>query len=991
MARLFVSHSSRDKEFLVRPLVHELTARGHEVWYDQASIAVGRSIPLEISDGLASAELFLLVVSPSYNASDWCRMELGAIIANCIGTSKRMFVVRMDEAPLALLISHLRYLAVFSSDLASEASRDSFIRSVADLVAQVPYDFTPGAARGGAANADEIVEAILTADRTERFGQDILRYEPGAEGEGREFAGRAEGLILVKPGGTFVKPCLVELVRRIQTRCDVCQVRVFDGQTIRLRRLFQQQYVSNTRLAAGEIRLNEEELARVRDIYDTPEFEQYFGVRYADDLLTPALHLEAPPFNLDAAAISEYWEVGRSEQLFWNGKWNGLNKIGYQKTVFPIVLRQLAEPRVRIVLNGFIPGYKQLFEAPDARTVAIHARTSAPWKEIREQMVGGESDPRACMEGSIRRDAYDGRIPLDPLDATVNGQRNVCHSSATLFDGLRELMVWFEYRPKQTILGAVLDLVGRSEGDVDRTLSRYLEDISWTTRDDTFAELLYEVRQGQVFDNLKGAHAQRHRALRQFAIETGADRDLVQRSEPLRAFIENGVRWIVGGFDYYLFTIAKTLFQDSVGRASFYETASEIQRLHDSRWGEQRPETLAEAIRIAANDLRLLGSPVYRRRLRNRELFSAQVLSELPEQALACAERIRHNLVRDVVTLVSASADHEAPATIAETADWQAFVDSLGRKSPRSEVASVGGPVSLILAGGRSTRMNSTIPKPILPFGTDLLFDAVADRVRLAMGDTTPTFAVVGFRSDLVRRALGETLANGTNLRYLSYSKTLGLGFRAATALEELSRLGGDGQLVLLTYTDIPSLSAEKVIRLVDHVSARDAFGMLVCVGADLSGHVEERNGKITRVIQQRLHPDQCVPGMRRDVGLYAFRNTAQMRDAVLSIRNDNVRGEFIFADVVEILAARGLEIISEREDPHLSQSVNTVQELLRLTAEPFVNRGNGAGLRRHMMETLGLGLTPQLHLDIFGPSAAAHCGPLYFFPWWERTWLSKQ
>jgi CTP:molybdopterin cytidylyltransferase MocA len=991
MAKLFISHSSHDKQALAQPLFHALTARGHEVWYDQASVGMGGSIPLEISDGLASAEVFLIVVSPTYNASDWCRMELGAIIANCIGTSKRMFVLRVDDAALKPLISHLRYFPVLSRDLSDGLKRDAILLSVAEFVERIQYEPAERAADKGPATTEALVEAILEAERTRRFGQDVLPREPDADREGRELAGLAEGLLLIKPRGTFFKPCLVELLRRIQVRCEVCQIRVFDGATIRRRNLFRQQYVSSTKLATGEITLNEEELAGIRFIYDCPEFEQLFGTRYSDDLVTPALQLEAPPYDLEPSVISEYWEAGRAEDLFWNGKPNGLNKIGYQKTVFPIALSELEEPRVRIVLNGFIPGYKQLFEAPDARTVAIHVKTSAPWREIRENVVGGESDPRACMEGSIRRDAYDGRIPLDAADAVVNGQRNVCHSSATLFDGLRELMAWFEYRPTETILGSVLNLVGRSEHDVERTLRRYLEDISWTTRDDTFAELFYEVRQGQVFDNLKGAQPQRQGALRLFAAETGADADLVHGSEPLRAFIENGVRWTVGGAEYYLFTVAKTLFQGNTHRSAFYEVAGEIQRLHDHRWRGQRPEVLAEAIRIAANDLRLLASPTYKRRLHNRELFSAQVIAELPEQALSCAERVRQNLVKDVVALVAVTLKAGASTSIADTADWQAFADALDRDPPRPEIAAGSVPAGLILAGGRSTRMSSTVPKPVLPFGAGLLFDAVAAKIHQAMGAATPAYALVGFRADLVRRALGEALANGQPLRYLTYSQTLGLAFRVATALETLSRAGGDDQLVALTYTDMPGLSTASIRRLVDRVSQRDAFGMLVCVGANLSGHVEERNGHITRVIQERLRPDLCVPGMKRDVGFYVFRNSARMRDAVLSIRNDNLRGEFIFADVVEVLAAGGQEIVSEKEDLDRSQSVNTAQELLQLAAAPFIRRGDGAGLRRHMLETLGLALTPQLHLDIFQASAAAHCGPLYFFPWWERTWLSKQ
>jgi len=168
-------------------------------------------------------------------------------------------------------------------------------------------------------------------------------------------------------------------------------------------------------------------------------------------LIIPALDLIKAPYRMAPLTLAELWENGRGGGLFHNERWNGLNKIGYQKSVFPIEIPH-AEPPVRIVLNGFIPGYRQLFVDESARLVALHVSTIEPWRRIRDSVVGGDSDPLACEKGSIRRDAAEGRIPLDPKDNLVNGQRNVCHSSATLLDGMRELSIWFDYHDDQTVL-----------------------------------------------------------------------------------------------------------------------------------------------------------------------------------------------------------------------------------------------------------------------------------------------------------------------------------------------------------------------------------------------------------------------------------------------------------------------------------------------------------------------------------------------------------
>ena len=65
---------------------------------------------------------------------------------------------------------------------------------------------------------------------------------------------------------------------------------------------------------------------------------------------------------MPVADLSAAWERGRQQELFHNGRCDGLNKIGYQKSVFPIQFRRPdGSTDTRIVVNGFIPSYRQLF------------------------------------------------------------------------------------------------------------------------------------------------------------------------------------------------------------------------------------------------------------------------------------------------------------------------------------------------------------------------------------------------------------------------------------------------------------------------------------------------------------------------------------------------------------------------------------------------------------------------------------------------------
>jgi hypothetical protein len=74
MVKVFVSYSRDDEEF-VRKLKSQLEAQGIDVWVDWQDIPAGFSWRQAIYDGILKSEFFIPCVSPSYIASEMCRME----------------------------------------------------------------------------------------------------------------------------------------------------------------------------------------------------------------------------------------------------------------------------------------------------------------------------------------------------------------------------------------------------------------------------------------------------------------------------------------------------------------------------------------------------------------------------------------------------------------------------------------------------------------------------------------------------------------------------------------------------------------------------------------------------------------------------------------------------------------------------------------------------------------------------------------------------
>ena len=971
MARIFVSHSTKDSAEFVTPIVEILRRKGHVCWFNSA--ALGTRIDTSISQALDDSEVFLIFQSKNYEESNYCKDERSSITSICSRSAKPKprFVVVLGSGPVPALYRGTINLVYRLGETHEEMARQL------DAAITTPLGF-----RDATGPERTIADEIFHSEQKGVFGANLLRDhdEPNT---GRLM--QEEGLILVKPGGTFYRPCLEEILRRVLKRAHIKQVRLYDGKTVDQGQMFENLYSKQSSYANGGIRLSDEDYARIKRIYDTPHFHQAFGVNYAPDLVRPALSL-CHDERLDGDLVTEKWEAGRQPGLWQNQRHDGLNKIGYQRSVFPVRLNIAGKERVFMLLNGYIPGLRKLFTDPAARLVAIHAVTEGPWAEIRNFVVGGESDPAACPPGSIRYDALTGALPLDPAyresknsHEVVNGQKNVCHSSATALDAFRELLCWFNYSPERMLLGRLFVSAGVRPETVMEQDEGLLASLSITTRDDdlrkTFADLRFEQVKVRLND---GNDANRLR--REFAEANAIASVVMDHVRGSETLFVNAARLEVGGDDVFVTKILEMMPQE--WRHACVSCQEILEFIRDLSKNREPHFVLAEAYRIAAGDLMWLELPVYSGEISRMTgnvrcpypmLLRSRIVAELPEQALDCARRTFRNI------LMSAYALDQSPVPAYEklenTPAWAEFVGSCSlAKSPSSNT------VGLILCGGRSTRMSSTIPKAILSLRGRFLFDWVRDFICTACPNAD-IYAATGYRGDIL------DLAVSGRAKFLDYSGLHGVGFRVAACLHALR--GHEG-VVILSYCDMPNVSPLTVARLIERIQKHErAFGLVVTWADALSGQVQIVSNVVKRIDQLRLHPGGFANVGWQDVGVYVFKNTPEFRAALGSIRNDNVRGEFMFADVVAELSRRGWPIFHEIEDASRTLSVNTAGDLLQLTS--------GVHEKHVPVERCVYDLNNELRLKMPIPASreqltsefSHHFGPVYFFHRWNEVWRS--
>ena len=92
----FISHASEDKEDFVRPLANVLTELGAEIWYDEFSLQIGKSLSRSIDKGLSNSRFGIIVLSKSFFEKDWTEYELKGLNAKELGRDEVMLPIWLN-------------------------------------------------------------------------------------------------------------------------------------------------------------------------------------------------------------------------------------------------------------------------------------------------------------------------------------------------------------------------------------------------------------------------------------------------------------------------------------------------------------------------------------------------------------------------------------------------------------------------------------------------------------------------------------------------------------------------------------------------------------------------------------------------------------------------------------------------------------------------------------------------------------------------------
>lgn len=214
-------------------------------------------------------------------------------------------------------------------------------------------------------------------------------------------------------------------------------------------------------------------------------------------------------------------------------------------------------------------------------------------------------------------------------------------------------------------------------------------------------------------------------------------------------------------------------------------------------------------------------------------------------------------------------------------------------------------PVAIVMAAGKGTRMQSELPKVLVPVLGRPMIEYVLDALRAA--GVKRTIVVVGYCADLVRQAL----ANRPDVEFALQEQQLGTGHAVLMCKDALAGFTGPA---IVVAGDSPMLRGDSLARLLDAYQASAAKGAPpACLlgtlkkpdPVGLGRIVRDAGGKFTGIVEDR----DATPDQRRitevNMSTYLF-HAPELFWALSNIRPQNAQGEYYLTDCPALLLGAG-------------------------------------------------------------------------------------
>ena len=231
--------------------------------------------------------------------------------------------------------------------------------------------------------------------------------------------------------------------------------------------------------------------------------------------------------------------------------------------------------------------------------------------------------------------------------------------------------------------------------------------------------------------------------------------------------------------------------------------------------------------------------------------------------------------------------------------------------------------LAIVMAAGKGTRMESDLPKVLVPACGRPMIQYVIDTLEAA--GVSKIVVVVGYRADDVRTALKDR----KNVEFADQTEQLGTGHAVMMCREQIDAHEG---AVLVVTGDSPMIQVDSVNALLDLYREEKPACILGSLHSDdpygLGRICRNEAGDFIGIVEEKDATDEQRKITEVNMSTYVF-DAADLRRTLDKLTNDNKQGEYYITDCPGILRdekkdVRALPVLKPCE----SLSVNNMAQL---------------------------------------------------------------
>lgn len=215
----------------------------------------------------------------------------------------------------------------------------------------------------------------------------------------------------------------------------------------------------------------------------------------------------------------------------------------------------------------------------------------------------------------------------------------------------------------------------------------------------------------------------------------------------------------------------------------------------------------------------------------------------------------------------------------------------------------------VILAAGKGTRMNSTLPKVLHQIGGKPMLAHVIEAAK-ELG-SEQIHVVVGFEADKITAYCAENLAD-TKLSFVAQTEQLGTGHAVQQALPGMQNTADD-EVVLILYGDVPLIQSHTLAALIESTN-ENTVSILTAITEDPTGLgriLRDETNQVVAIVEEKDANQQQRQIKEINTGIMAL-PAGKLKTWLGNLSNNNKQNEYYLTDVIAMAVADGCSVVPQ-------------------------------------------------------------------------------